>query len=337
MAKKITMQDIANELNISKNSVSQALSGKDGVSESTRKLVVDTAKKLGYIYASSRTNENDKISGNIGLIASDFAFSQKSFFGEIYLSVEKEVKQGGMNLIIESVDNHAIENLILPDFINKHSVSGLLILSHISTDYINLLIDTGIPVVMIDHHHPFNKADAVLLNNRFSAYRAIHFLIELGHNDIGFIGNTSISPSYQERFEGYRLALDHYNLPLHQDFMITDIIENSESVAETLQQLNKFPTAWFCINDGLGFLTQTHMINNGYNVPEDISIFSFDNGQLSRIAQPTTSTVDINFPLYGRRAVEQLFWRIQHPTEPIQEILLDSTIIERESTGRRKV
>ncbi|MDP4108316.1 MAG: LacI family DNA-binding transcriptional regulator, partial [Bacillota bacterium] len=81
MVKKVTMQDIADHLKISKNSVSQALSGKPGVSEETRRLVQNTADELGYSY--SRISKPLKVEKNtpcnIALIASEYAFSLKSF------------------------------------------------------------------------------------------------------------------------------------------------------------------------------------------------------------------------------------------------------------------
>src|ERR1700730_4660517 len=151
MKKKVAMQDIADRLNISKNSVSQALTGKPGVSHETRELVRRIAKEMGYQYPRSRQQKTKGKYGNIALIASDFAFSKKSFFGEIYLSVEREVVNRGMNLQIQSINCSQKEQLILPSFIENKKVDGIIILSHISTEYINKVISTGIPTVLIDH------------------------------------------------------------------------------------------------------------------------------------------------------------------------------------------
>ena len=154
MKKKVTMQDIADMLNISKNSVSQALTGKPGVSEGTRLMVQKAADEIGYTYTNTKNSQKpDEEKGlNIALIASDYAFSLKSFFGEIYLSVEKEVRARGWNLLIESIDQDSKDMLILPTLLSNHQIDGILILSHISTDYIAKIIDTGIPTVLIDHH-----------------------------------------------------------------------------------------------------------------------------------------------------------------------------------------
>lgn len=332
--KKITMQDIADKLNISKNTVSQALTGKPGVSEETRMLVQKTADALGYSYPSTRKNSSNGQTGTIALIASIRAFSFKSFFGEIYLSIEKELKSRGMNLLIHSVDEEAAETLRLPSIIEEKSVDGVLILSHLTTDYINKVLETGLPTVMIDHHDPLNHADAILTNNRFGGYEMVRHLIEQGHKRIGFMGNIDYSPSYQERWEGYQLALRRHGLEQNKHWMNLQAEESEEDITTFLSNLedeNK-PTAWFCVNDGLGFLTMTTLQRLGYSVPSDVAVASFDNGQLSQIANPKISTMDIDLNLFGRKAVEQLFWRMENKEEPFQETLLPARLVVRGSS-----
>lgn len=334
MAKKVSMQDIADHLNISKNSVSQALSGKPGVSPATRKKIEETAKELGYQYKTIQVKPVNGGTGNIGLIASDLAFSLQSFFGKIYLSVEKEATNKGLNVLIQSVSNEAKENLTLPSFIENKQVDGVLILSHISTEYINKVIATGIPTVTIDHHHPLIQADAILTNNRFAAYTAVKHLIDLGHEKIAFVGDTRFSPSYQERLEGYLLAFGEHELPVDQQLIFSSVEESEIVVRDLVNSAETQPTAWFCVNDGLGFFVQSALQQKGLRVPDDVSVCSFDNGQLSRLANPKITTVDIDLELYGRKAIEQLVWRMDNTDEPITELLLPAKLLERESTSK---
>ncbi|MED2972851.1 substrate-binding domain-containing protein [Fictibacillus sp. B-59209] len=337
MAKKVSMQDIADALNISKNSVSQALSGKPGVSEATRRLVEKTAQEMGYSVRKSSVSAGvvGSGTGSIGLIASDYAFSLKSFFGEIYLSVEKEVTERGMNLLIQSINTVARDNLVLPSFIAEGKVDGVLILSHISTEYSNAVIATGIPTVIIDHHHPLIQADAILTNNRFGAYTAVKHLIELGHRNIAYVGNVRLSPSYQERLEGYRLALQEHGIELNEEFVFSDVLEDDQDVTRLVQGLDVQPSAWFCVNDGFGFFVRSALQQHGIAVPGEASVCSFDNGMLSRLSTPKITTMNIDLELYGRKAVEQLTWRMHYKDEPIIELLLPAELIVRESTAKR--
>ncbi|SUA98528.1 LacI family transcriptional regulator [Paenibacillus thiaminolyticus] len=327
------MQHIADALQISKNSVSQALSGKGGVSEETRKLVSETALQMGYIYPQARMNKMNTRSGSIALIASDFAFAQKNFFGEIYLEIEQEVSKKGMNLRIQSINQEAIDRLLLPPFLEERQMEGILILSHLSTDYINAVIQTGIPAVLIDHHHPRVQADCILTNNRFGAYDAVQHLVELGHRDIGFAGNIRFSPSYYERLEGYLMGLEDHHLALNPDIILNDAQEDMDALLHQLSLLKRQPTAWFCVNDALGLLLNSGLQKLGLSVPEDVSVCSFDNGQLSRISTPPTTSIEVNLSLFALKAVEQLTWRMENRDQPFVEILLPTTLIPRESTG----
>ncbi|MFP5113893.1 LacI family DNA-binding transcriptional regulator [Bacillaceae bacterium C204] len=338
MEKKVTMQDIADQLNISKNSVSQALSGKPGVSEETRRLVQNTADELGYSYSNSRNQKQveKKTQKNIALIASDYAFSLKSFFGEIYLSIEKELRVRGMNLFIEPIDSISIENLTLPSLLTNHNIDGVLILSHISTDYTAKIISTGIPTVLIDHHEPSLQSDSVLTNNRFGAFTAVEHLIRLGHQDIAFVGDVDISPSYQERLEGYLLALRRYGIKPKESLILTNAKEHLNEINLFIDDLEDQPSAWFCVNDGLGFLVTSVLQQRGLMIPEDVSVCSFDNGQLSQISTPRITTMDIDLNYFGKKAVEQLCWRMENKEEPIQEILLPTKLIIRESTAKKR-
>ncbi|QHW32823.1 substrate-binding domain-containing protein [Paenibacillus rhizovicinus] len=335
MKTKVTMQDIANKLNLSKNSVSQALTGKPGVGEDTRRLIVQTAAEMGYSYAKRQPEAAEAASSKrtIALIASDYAFSMKSFFSDIYLSVDKELNRHGCGLLIQSISPEQAASLTLPAFLQERSVEGVLILSHITTPYIQAVLDTGIPAVLIDHHHPALQADAILTNNRFSAFEAIRHLVDFGHRDIGFIGNIRLSPSYYERLEGMRLAAYELGLELREEWLITDAVEESEAVRRRLTDLPALPTAWFCVNDGFGFMVNSALQQLGCRVPEDASIVSFDNGYLSRLATPPMTTMNVNLPLYAECAVERLLGRMDNPSLPLAETLLPTSLLVRASTG----
>ncbi|OUM94180.1 MAG: LacI family transcriptional regulator [Thermobacillus sp. ZCTH02-B1] len=336
MAKKrrIVMQDIADRLNLSKNSVSQALSGKDGVSEETRRKIIQTAIEMGYRYKPKRSSDGrNKRVRTIGLIASEFAFSMKIFFGEIYLAIEREAQSRGIGLRIQSITPEARDRLLLPDFIEKMDVDGLLILSHISTEYVNHVLSKGIPTVLIDHHDPLIEADAVLTNNRFGAYLAVRHLLELGHRRIGILGNIGASPSYLERWEGYLLAMREYGIEPPQAHMLIRVREEVGEIGEALRAVEDKPSAWFCVNDGFAFFACSVLQNMGYAIPEDVSVCGFDNSDFSQIGMPKITTMNIDLNLFAKEAFAQLMRRIESPEDAYREILLPTRLVKRESTG----
>ena len=333
MHKKIVMQDIADRLQLSKNSVSQALTGKDGVSEETRRLIMKTAQEMGYNYKGKISERKSAPARRIGLIASEYAFSMENFFGKIYIDVEREAQKHNFNLQIQSISPAMRDGLTLPAFLADNKVDGLLVLSHISTPYIERILRERVPTVLIDHHHPTLHTDAILTNNRFGAYMAVKHLLDLGHTKIGIIGNVDASPSYQERYEGYLLALREHGIKPSESLMYVRVPEEASAIQNVLQQAGDTPTAWFGMNDGFAFYVCNALHSAGRRIPEDISICGFDHTHFSDMCHPKLTTMEIDIGQFARKALHQLMWRMDNPDEVYQEILLPTRLLPRDSTG----
>lgn len=326
MKRKVTMNDIAKLLGISKNAVSQALSGKDGVSEDTRQRIIEVADKLGYVYKKSKPKNSKKIA----LIASETTFSL-DFFGSIYVSAQSELNSLNMELNIISISDEDIKNNTIPQGI--HEADGIFILSHIEDNYIKSIVELNIPCVLIDHHIPNLKADCVLINNRFGAFSAVNHLIELNHTNIGFLGDINYSPSYYERLDGYKLALYKNNLSICDDYIFSNVPNDIEIIKEIIKSFNEsLPKAWFCANDKLGCLLLNALREFNYDVPRDVSICSFDNAEFSNLMIPKITSVDIRTEYLGKRAVDILLWRLSNLEDMHQEVLINTELIIKEST-----
>lgn len=328
---RATMQDIADHLKISKNSVSRALRNKTGVSEKTRREVYDVAKLLGYLSPEQQLDILPSKEKHFLLFGTTFALSQTSFFGEIINSIEKRITQQNDSLTIIKVDNinQPVEDLdsLLPD----KPISGIFILSHISKDYIQRLLDSKYPCVLIDHHDPNLKIDTVVTQNITGAQIAVNYLLERGHTKIGFIGDISFSPSYSERFLGYKNALQEAKIPLNDDLILSEIQENQYALYKKLDSIETMPTAWFCVNSGISFILNSYLHSKGYKVPENVSIMSFDNTEFSRMANPPITCIATDLIEMGISAVDLMHKRISRPDMPIHEFALLPEIIERNS------
>jgi len=333
MPKKIVMQDIADRLQLSKNSVSQALTGKDGVSEETRQLIIKTAREMGYSYKGKAAERKNAPARRIGLIASEYAFSMENFFGKIYVAIERESRKLNLNLTIQSISPSMRDHAELPAFLEEKEIDGLLILSHISTEYIARILEQRVPTVLIDHHHPLLLADAVLTNNRFGAYQAVKHLLDLDHRHIGIVGNVDASPSYQERYEGYRLALREHGIEPQAALMQVEVSEDEASIASAVQAAGGTPTAWFGMNDGFAYYICQALRAEGRRIPEDVSICGFDRTHFSDMCSPKLTTMEIDIGQFAHKALHQLLWRMERPEESYQEILLPTRLLARESTG----
>ncbi|MBS4177593.1 LacI family DNA-binding transcriptional regulator [Bacillus sp. FJAT-49731] len=325
------MQDIADRLNISKNSVSIALTGKSGVGEDLRQKIIEVATEIGYpIQKLSDKNKSDN-ELMIGLIAREDIFSENTFFGIINLNIEKEVKARNGQLLIHSVDENNELNNEIPSFITEKKIDGLLVLSHLKKEYIQQLANTGIPLVLIDHHDYDLNVDSILTDNRKGAFVATRYLLSNGTNTIGFIGQVDKSPSYKERFEGFTYAVKEAGIKQEEKWLIHSIKEDEAAIENYIENLDSLPDAWLCANDEYGFLLTRILSSLGYKIAEDVSICGFDNSYFSTLSLPQLSTIDIDKEYFAKRAVVQLYNRIEDNNLPPEKILLGTQLLKRNS------
>lgn len=326
--KKPSMQSIADNLNISKNAVSLALSGRPGVSEELRSRVIEEAKLIGYPFHKKSEASDTHL---IGLIAREEVFSEHEFFGVINLHIEKEVKRREGNLLLHAIDKTSENELVLPFFLINQKVDGVIVLSHLKKEYLKKILNLGIPVVLVDHHDPELAVDAVLTDNRTGSYLATKHLIEKGARSVGFIGRVGKSPSYRERFEGYCDALEEAGINLASEWINQEHDEVEEELEKYLSSLSSLPDAWFCVNDYYGFLLAQLLSKRGYNIPEQYAICGFDDSLYATLAKPRLTTMSIDKEYFAKRSVIQLYNRMKMSNPVYEKILLGTKLIERET------
>ncbi|MCL2112586.1 MAG: LacI family DNA-binding transcriptional regulator [Streptococcaceae bacterium] len=308
--KQVSMQMIADALDISKNSVSQALRDAPGVSEETKKLVRSKADELGYKYV----KQNKRIQGEFLILATEFALSQVSFFGEIIKSIDYNCTLKNFKTTTLAVTSEMIQENQLPA--NLTNYSGIFIVSHITDDYISNIVNQGIPCVVVDHHSPKVLTDCVLTKNTDGAYSAVEFLIKHHCKKIGFIGDIDFSPSYLERFRGYQRALKEHDIDLDSKILITKIKENQAELFSKLKEIKQMPDAWFCVNSGLAYILNYYLQSDKYQIPEDISIICFDNTEFTQMSNPKITNISTDLSYMGKQAVITMSERLAVPDSP---------------------
>ncbi|WP_368646232.1 LacI family DNA-binding transcriptional regulator [Alkalibacterium putridalgicola] len=332
--KKPTMQDIADELNVSRNTISRALRNKNGVSEQTKREVKAIAERIGYIYNKDKVEEAKSGSKHFILLVSSFAITQTGFFGIIIEELKDIVKENKDTIEVIEIprDNIEQQTLILSK-IKKYTseLTGIFILSHITNEFIENIINLKYPTVLIDHHSPKLKTDSVVSQNEFGTYDLVDYLIKQGIKEIGFIGNTSLSPSYRERYIGYRQALEDHSLAFDSSYVISDIQEEQKALFERISNLDKMPESWFCVNSGLAFILNTYLHSKGFSVPEDVSIVCFDDTDFSRQSSPPITCVGTDLKLLAKISYSRMGYRLLNPEESYTEIRILPEFYERAS------
>ena len=329
-SQKVTMNDIAKQLNISKNAVSLALSNKKGVSDSLRKKVLDTARQMNY----GNYMTPDEKSSCVVSIVPEYIHNDAYFYSDIFWSIEKEAQKRGFISIMSGISASTERDLILPQIPPEMENKGYLVIGIVSDDYIDKLLQTGSSVISVDISHHDTQVRSITASNLPGGYAATKYLIENGHKRIGFIGPIYSAQSIYERWCGFCQAMDVHGLKIEpgynvignkNEFKLFDTVETIESLVNTI---DKYPTAWFCAGDRIAAALINILTRKGIHIPDDISIIGFDDIPMSQLLLPALTTMSIDRKLMGKLALDAL---LDSKQNDIQNINIPVTLIERDS------
>lgn len=199
------------------------------------------------------------------------------------------------------------------------------------------LLRRRVPIVamMSDLSHIDLKIDRVVSDYRDATLEAMDHLLSLQHRRIGFVYGIAVPNLGEDRLAAYRESLQAAGLPVDPDLIVYcgPTIEDSYQATLRLLQLPNRPTALLAINDLLAVGALRAISDLGLKVPQDISLFGYDDIPLAQYLVPRLSTASKDGTKTGREAVRLLLARLQQPDQPRQDIRLPARVLLRESTG----
>lgn len=278
--KKISMQDIADKLQISKNAVSLALMNKRGVSEEMRTLIRQTAKEMGYGPFGAKEAGN----ANILVIVPERIMSYQDndhfqFFHDMIWGLEKSARKQGLNAVITPIDLDMESGLKLPGQFTDIPYRGVILFGIADKAYTQLLWQMDMPLVMLDSYYRDLPCPVVTSANMEGAYEMVTYLIQAGHRKIGFIGPTNLTTSHEDRWFGYWKAMQTHGLDACSDYSLTTSRGygyTAEEISDFLDRLSAWPTAFFCGNDRIAYILAGILAERNVILPDEISIAGFD-------------------------------------------------------------
>jgi LacI family transcriptional regulator len=346
MKKKVTAQDIADSLGLSRNTVSKALNNHPSIAEATQKLVLEKAAEMGYKKLKNLPligETGRKRTGHIVVVTHE-QFVDASYWSIVSRGAVDTLNQAGYNLIFNYIKQTDLEAHLLPQSLAPDCADGMIVLGTLRADYVRDLLGSGLPAVYIDAALELAgsewQRDTILMENEASTYRIARTLIEQGHSRLGFIGDIHFCRSYFERWRGFRQALEDSGLAPDPRCCIIDPqpyhYQQLEEVRARLANFNDWPTAFVCANDRTAILLIKVLKERGLNVPAEVAVSGFDDIFEATVVEPYLTTVRIHKEALGRRAAEQLLWRMRHPEHPAELVYIATEVIFRASTGERR-
>lgn len=331
----LTIKDIAKMAGVSPGTVSKIINNYGGISEKTKKKVLDIIRETGYQPTFSAKALATKKSNLIGLIYAgkvnvDFTHP---FFNEVVTSFKKTIGSLGYDIIMFSNEQFYKDNGSYLARCRHFHVDGCVIIAGEEVeDAIYELVREEIPCMGIDLELSGPKASFVMSDNVNLSRKVIqHFYLQ-GIRNIGFIGGQEDSAITMFREKGVRETMDQLGLEIHQEwFQYGDFHEESGYHAmKKILETKSYPRAIFAVSDMMAFGAIDAIREKGLRVPEDISVIGCDDIDACRHSSPKLSTIRQDKEQLGKLAAYMLNDIINGKSE-LKPVFIDSDLVVRES------
>ena len=338
MAKAVKLADIAAMVGVSTVTVSKALSGQKGVSEEVREKICKIADELGYRQPSAARKNEKKRGYNIGVLISErFLDKYESFYWQMYQSVNTVAASEECFTLLEVIRTLEEESGSLPKVVQEHKVDGIIVIGKLADDYLqHLNTEAGIPVIYMDYYNGREARDSVISNSYYGTYELMHYLYGMGHRRIAYVGTLLATQSITDRYFGYQKALLEFGLEQRKEWILEDRHPETGRIdAVNMLRLPKnMPTAFVCNCDLTAGLLVRKLTENGYRVPEDISVVGFDNYLYPGLSDIQITTYEVDMEEMAEKSVRKLICKISNENYNPGIHIVEGHIVLKESVAK---
>ena len=342
--KRVTLQDIADELGISRNTVSKAINNSDGIAASTRDKILQKAVEMGYKQfsyvnsilgsdAAASAPASQQYQGEIALLTAAF-LTQSHFASTMLDKFQREISQAGFTMNTHRITKENLSTMTLPYTFRKDLVKAVICIEMFNYEYGKMICELDVPVLFVDG--PVKRdgsslpADHLFMDNTTEITRFVNDMLAAGKKRIGFIGNYNHCQSFYERYAAFRMAMLMADVPVDERFVYCT--NRVDEIIESIAGLEQLPDVFICANDFLAGDLIRNLFTIGKSVPEDVLVLGFDNSPESRIYRPALSTVHVHTQVMAISAMQLLISRRHEPSLDFRTVHTETELIYREST-----
>lgn len=347
MKRKITLKQIARELDVSISTVSKALKDSLEISLDTREKVQAFAKLYNYRPNNIALSLKNRKTKNIGVIIPEIVHY---FFSKAINGVELVANKRGYNVIIGLSNESFDKEVINMEMLANGSIDGFIIsiaketLSVQDYHHFKETINQGMPIVMFDRVVDEIECDKVIVDDVNGAKIAVNKLASNGCKNIAIVTTKDYISVGKLRTQGYLEALEENNiksnpnliLKVDDKFATDDYLDILETEISHLLKNNKAIDGIFAVNEIYALTAVKAARKLSKKIPDDIQVIGFTDGVLSRHATPSLTTVRQHGQVMGEKAAELLIDKLENENEQIEEqyktIIIETDLVEREST-----
>lgn len=338
--KEITIYDIAKHLNISSATVSRGLKDHPAISQKTKKLILETAKEMGYQTNTFASNLRRQKTNTIGVIVPRL---NSGFMSDALAGMENIANISGYNLIIsQSLETEKKEILNAATLFNNR-VDGLVV--SLSYDTKNIahfepFLKKKIPVLFFDRVFAHKDCSTIVIDNYKAAYEITAHLISQGCNNPVHVTGSLLRNVYSDRYRGFKQALSDHNITFNEENLIINNLtpEDALEVSERILKMTPLPDAVFVSSDLCAANIMLELKKNGIKIPADMAFAGFNNDTYSKLVEPGLTTINYKGFEIGELAIKMMINQLNHLQKMTmtQTIVLGHELIIRQSSLRHK-
>ena len=339
MKRKVTLKQIAKELDVSISTVSKSLRNSLEIGEETRLKVQAFAKFYNYKPNNIALSLKNRKTKTIGIIIPEIVHH---FFSTVINGIEQVANENGYSVIICLSDESFDKEVLNVELLANGSIDGFIIALSKETQlkgdfhHITEAINQGMPVVMFDRVTNEILCDKVIIDDKAAAYEAVQSLIDKGKRKIALVTTVDYVSVGKLRTDGYTKALLDNNIPFDENLIIKiEDIDTCEIIIGKLLE-DKAIDAVFAVNELFAVTCIKTASKIGLSVPEDFAVIAFTDGIISKYSTPTITTVSQNGIKMGNKAAKMLIDRLELEEEEEENYkteVIETHLIERESTN----
>jgi LacI family transcriptional regulator len=336
LRKRVTIKDVARVAGVSATTVSNVLNARtEAMSQETLRRVRETIRALNYHPSSVARSMVTHRTATVGLIVAEI---ETPLFLQALNFVEPIARGAGYNLLLCNARNPDDERQAAQVLLEKQA-DGIIFLStslYLDDDYLLQLPPSVPPIVLINRARTYGRFDHIDWDNVHVAMTAVEYLVQLGHRRIAHLRGPVERRAAEERFRGYRLALERHGLEYNANYVQPgDFLDTSEAEQSTLAllSLSPPPTAIIASNDTIAATAQRTAQHAGLRVPQDLTVVGVDDQPFCTYLNPALTTFRLPIIEASELAIQMLLDRITGKRAEVEHVILPSTLVVRESSG----
>lgn len=335
----VSIKDVAKLAGVSVATVSRTLSKPDKVAETTREKVTAAVEQSGYVTNVMASNFRRRRTQTIVVLVPDIA---NLFYSSIVQEIELVARQHDYQILLGETQQDAAIEQAYSALVSQKMADGIITLGMnipLKVDPRRKTADEKWPpLVMVGEYTGKIALPKICIDNVQAAADATQHLLDLGHQQIAFIGGPKNFTLCKERLKGFRKVMRRAGLQVpashiqYGEFKLAAGYREVQAVLES----GSLPTALFCANDEIAMGAMKALREAKLRVPRDVSIIGFDDLEIADYCSTPLTTIRQPRREMGSEGMKLMLRILSGEAAPDERITLSHQLIVRDSTARPK-